>query len=501
MVIRDFFVYLQRNDERMKPRKFLYIMLSSFSAKLSLWLGVFVTMLFMATFSLMFYYARQAVRDEALGKAEDVLDRFDVTLDNIFREKEVVAKQVHWTIEQCIDEPADVEKHVKHVLDHMPDVIGVAAAFEHHTYPGQSDDFMIYYHRKNGTIVKSSQFAGESYMQQPWYEETMRRETDYWSEPQDGYRTDNEPIISYAIPLKRHQKVIGVFAIDISLYWLTEMVNQQRPDSAILGSLVTRRGAFVVHPDTSLLKPRAMFKVIDMFPETEYSYVVYKMLGGETGHSQISFDGQRSFVAYKPFRDQGWEINIICPEDVFMAHYHHLISLMVVIVVIALLMIVAFCFFFIHKQLNPLRRLERLARRMKRGHYDISIPKSSRQDEVGSLTNSFSAMQRSIKKKMTEIDRRNLQLQEQNQALNDANVHIREADRVKSAFLRNMTDQMNEPVNEISKMVTHLAAHHQEMSHEQIAEMSNQMDLHSKTITNLLERVLDVSINKREEAS
>ena len=50
-------------------------------------------------------------------------------------------------------------------------------------------------------------------------------------------------------------------------------------------------------------------------------------------------------------------------------------------------------------------------------------------------------------------------------------------------------------------MVTHLAAHHQEMSHEQIAEMSNQMDLHSETITNLLERVLDVSINKREEAS
>ena len=110
-------------------------------------------------------------------------------------------------------------------------------------------------------------------------------------------------------------------------------------------------------------------------------------------------------------------------------------------------------------------------------------------------------MQRSIRKKMLEIDRRNAQLNKQNEALNEAYGHIQEADRVKTAFLLNMTDQMNEPVNEISKMVNSLAAHHTEMTHEQIVEMSQQMDNHSKIITSLLERVLDVSIKKEEGKS
>lgn len=501
MVVHIFFVYLQQNDERMKPRRILYIMISSFSAKLSLWLGLFVTVLFLATFSLMFYYARQAVRDEALGKAEDVLDKFEVTIDNTLREKEVVTKQVHWTIEQCINDPNEIEKHIKHVLQNMPDVIGAAVAFKHGIYPDQQGDFMIYYHRKKGKIVKSPQFAGESYLHQPWYEETLRRNSEYWSEPQDDYRTDGEPIISFAIPLKKKNEVVGVFAIDVSLYWLTHVVNSQRPHPDIFGSLVTRHGAFVIHPDSTLLKPRAMFKVMDMFPDEHYSYLAYKMLAGETGYSQLDFNGEYSFIAYKPFRDSGWELNIACPEHVIMLHYHYLISLMILIVVVALILIVAFCFFFIHRQLNPLRALERSARRLKRGHYDIQIPKSRRQDEVGSLTNSFSAMQRSIRKKMLEIDRRNAQLNKQNEALNEAYGHIQEADRVKTAFLLNMTDQMNEPVNEISKMVNSLAAHHTEMTHEQIVEMSQQMDNHSKIITSLLERVLDVSIKKEEGKS
>lgn len=485
----------------MKPKKVLYILLSSFSAKLSMWLGMFVAMLFLATFSLMFYYAREAVREESLGKAEDVLDKFEITIGNTLHEKEVIAKQAHWTIEQCLDDPREVEHHVLHVLDNMPDIIGVAAAFEPGTYPDQQGDFMIYYHRNRGKIVKSNQFAGESYMHQPWYDETKQKDSDYWSDPKEDYRTDGEPIISYAIPLKMKGKTVGVFAIDISLYWLTRTVDSKRPSSTMYGSMVTKNGAFIIHPDTTLLKPRAMFRMMDMFPENQYSYLAYKMLGGERGHALIDFRGNTSFVVYKPYGDTEWAINIVCPEEEIMGHYNHLISLMGVIVFVAILTIVAFCFFFIHRQLNPLRVLERSAKRMKRGHYNSIVAQSWRKDEVGSLTNSFAAMQLSIKKHLSQIDQQKEQLNQQNKALNEANDHIMEAERIKIAFLQNMTDQMNEPVMEISKMVNTLAAHHQEMEHEQIVEMSNQMDATSRIITNLLERVLEVSTQKQEEKS
>ena len=51
----------------MKPN-LVSIIVKSLSAKLSLWVVLFVSILFAATFSLMFYYAREAVRAEALVK-------------------------------------------------------------------------------------------------------------------------------------------------------------------------------------------------------------------------------------------------------------------------------------------------------------------------------------------------------------------------------------------------------------------------------------------------
>jgi hypothetical protein len=63
-----FLIFVRRKPKIMKP-KVIHLLPSSLSARLSLWVMLFVAMLFLATFSLMFYYARQAVRAEAGGKA------------------------------------------------------------------------------------------------------------------------------------------------------------------------------------------------------------------------------------------------------------------------------------------------------------------------------------------------------------------------------------------------------------------------------------------------
>jgi len=118
---------------------------------------------------------------------------------------------------------------------------------------------------------------------------------------------------------------------------------------------------------------------------------------------------------------------------------------------------------------------------------------------VGILTNSFVAMRRSIRKHLNQIDRNREKLDEQNKALNEAHQHVKEADRVKTAFLQNMTDQMSEPVLEISKIVTDVRDHLDSMDHDQIVKLSDQMDGHTNTITALLDRMLEVATQKEDE--
>lgn len=482
----------------MRP-KVLHLLPKSLSARLSLWVILFVAMLFLATFSLMFYYARQAVRTEAEGKAEDLLQKMEIVTTNVLHEKEVVARQTYWHVQQNLHNPVEQDGYLQEILRNSPEIIGVAVAYEPDYLPSNSGEYMIYYYRQGAKLIKSEQFAGESYLHQPWYEETKKRNAEYWSDPAENYRTNGEPIISFGLPLHDGGKTVGVFAIDISLYWLSATIEGKRPSPNMFGGVATRKGAFIVHPDTAMLRPGSMFKLMEQFPGDKYSFIAYKMLGGEKGSALLNFYGTMSYIAYKPLEGTQWVIDLVCPEEEVMGPYNHLISLMLLIVIVAIMAISAFCLFFIHRELKPLRSLEASAKQMTQGNYFAPVTTSGRQDEVGSLTNSFVAMRRSIRKHINEINLTREKLNEQNKALNEAHEHVKEAEKVKTAFLQNMTDQMSAPVLEISNVVQEVREHLNEMDHDRIENLANQMNAHTETITQLLTRMLEVATNQEKE--
>ena len=481
----------------MKP-KVLHLLPSSLSARISLWVVGFVAVLFMVTFSLMFVYARRAIKTEMAGKGEDYLQKLEITIANIVREKEVVARQTQRNVEMHLDNPAKIDAYLQDLLKKVPEIIGVAAAFEPGFYPSHQGEYMIYYHRKGNKLVKSEQFAGESYMHQPWYEETMKRNDEYWSEPQENYRTDNQPIVSFGLPLRKDGKTIGVFAIDISLFWLSKTVTAQHPTPTMYGAMATSKGMYVVHPDTAMLRAGAIFRMLNATTDKVHTHVMYKMLGGEKGMASIELNGTKYFVAYRPVEGTNCVIDIVCPEDEMMGNYNHMISLVVLVIILALLLMVAFFYFFVHRQMVPLRTLEASAKLMTQGDYTTPVAARNSQDEVGSLANSFIAMRQSIKQHIEQIKHTRKKLDAQNKALAEANEHIKEADRVKSAFLQNMTDQMEEPVNKILDIVTQVKEHGSKLTQDEMKELANQMNTHTHTVTTLLDRTLDVA-TKREE--
>jgi len=487
------------NVGTMKPN-LIYTIVKSLSAKLSLWVVLFVSILFAATFSLMFYYARQAVREESIGRAEDILDKFEIVVGHKLHEKEVVAKQTHWFVEQNLNDTTEIVNYIQQILANEPEIIGIAAAFVPGFYADRGDnDYMIYYHRRKGRVVRSERFANASYQHQQWYEEPLQRHKTMWTEPREDYRTDDEPIITYSIPLCKNGQVVGVYGVDISLYWLSMSIQALRPLPNVYGAMMTRSGAFIIHPDTSLLRPRAMFRLMEQYPEDKFSYTAYRMLAGEHGTEMLTLDGTPCLLAYKPYEKTHAEIEIVCPEDEIMGHYNYMIPLMVGVVVLALIAIIGFCSVYVYRELNPLRTLEKIAKHIKNGHYDVAIRPSNRQDEVGSLTNSFIAMQKSINEHLDEIERNNQKLVQQNLQLTEAHLRIQKADKVKTAFLQNMTDQMGEPVNEISRLVNQVRQHHEQMTKEEVAQLANQVDAHTQTVTNLLSKLLEISTKKQED--
>ena len=54
-------------------------------------------------------------------------------------------------------------------------------------------------------------------------------------------------------------------------------------------------------------------------------------------------------------------------------------------------------------------------------------------------------------------------------------------------------------MREISFLVSDLKGHYDEMSHEEIVELANQMEAHTDTVTSLLSRMLEVATKGEEK--
>ena len=159
----------------------------------------------------------------------------------------------------------------------------------------------------------------------------------------------------------------------------------------------------------------------------------------------------------------------------------------------------AYVWHVIHFQLRPLQLLDASAQRLASGHFDKPIEDSYRKDEVGALQNSFRAMQRSLGRYLTVIEQRRKVLDEQNEALRLTREKVREADRLKSVLIHNMTDQMVQPVTRINNLVNTIYNEHAHLEHEEVVKMVNEMSEHTRTVTRLLDKTIEVSLNKQTE--
>ena len=184
--------------------------------------------------------------------------------------------------------------------------------------------------------------------------------------------------------------------------------------------------------------------------------------------------------------DLGWSVGIVYPEDDIFGDYNRLLYIVLAIAVVGLLLLLVLSHAVTHRRLLPLRMLAKSAQRIADGHYDEPIPDSRQQDEVGRLQNHFKNMQQSLAVQVGELQRSTAELNEQGEILHAAYEQAKEADRVKTAFLHNMTNQMTKPMAAISADVEKLTA-------GPLTAVVDDIQQQGEAITELLDNLLEDS--------
>lgn len=482
------------------------------SVRLSVKVVMSVAVLLFGAMIIMLHFSRKAIKQEALEKAQITLDGSVEQIDNILLTVEQSTGNFYWNLLRDLDYPEKMDAYCLRQLEATPYITGATIALEPYFYGRQQEQFFVYYRRqsqqghftKQSPLLKTETFGTGPYRGQEWYATPIKEGRTAWIGPLKDTDAEGEAVMTFALPIfDRKGQRVGVLAVDMALSLLTDIIHATKPSPNSYCTLLGRDGSIIVQPDTTKHQ-----KANAIVQESDQATIdaAKAMMAGETGYKQLTRKSKNYYIFYKPFEradvpgranDQlGWSVGIIYPESDIMGEYNRLLYVVLAIGIIGVIVLLLLCQTILHRQLLPLRLLTRSAQRIAKGHFDETIPESKKSDEIGQLQNHFIQMQQSLDAQMGELKHLTYTLQQRGENLNAAYSRAQEANRIKTAFLHNMTNQMLAPSGTIVEHVSRLNDTTHDLTPEEADRLAEEIQQQGEAITELLNNLIITSQTK-----
>ena len=378
------------------------------SVKVSLWVVMFAAVIFIAALGIFFYQAREAVRQEAINRATQILDKTSLRVEGILNRVEVATDMTQWLVQRHPNNPDSMFVYSQGMLLNNPDFYNCSIAFEPYYFKEKGRYFSAYTKfdlDSLRTIQGGSDYYQYFYMD--WYLMPTLLDRPCWTEPYmdfDVSTNSYEMVTSYCQAIKDNKgRKIGVINTSLSLNWLSQTISGVKPYPNSYSIMIGRGGTYFVHPDTTKITRQTIFTQTLEQPDTAMTALGHAMQRGEQGIKRMSINNGDCYVVYKPLGKTGCSMAIVCPEDDIFSGFDRLRRAVMSMVIMGLFLMLFFFIRIITRELSPLRRLALEAETIASGQFDAQLPELHRTDEIGQLSNSFADMQQSLVRYMGEL--------------------------------------------------------------------------------------------------
>ena len=378
------------------------------SVRVSLWVVMFAAVIFIAALGFLFYQSREAVRQEAISRATQILDKTSLRVEGILNRVEVATYMTEWLVQRHTNKADSMFVYSRGMLQNNPDFYNCSIAFEPYHFKDQGRYFSAY-SKHDGDSIRTIQGGSDNYQYffMDWYLMPSLLKRPCWTEPYmdlDTRTNTSEMVTSYCMAIKDNQdQFVGVINTSLSLNWLSQTISAVKPYPNSYSIMVGRGGTYFVHPDSTKITRQTIFTQTILQPDTALTALGHAMQRGEEGIKQMNIDGEDSYVFYKPLGKTGCSMAIVCPESDIFGGFDRLRRTVMTIVCVGLLLMLYFFIRIITRELSPLRRLAREAETIASGQFDTQLPDLGRTDEIGQLSHSFGNMQQSLVRYIEEL--------------------------------------------------------------------------------------------------
>ena len=192
------------------------------SVRVSLWVVMFAAVIFIAALGFLFYQSREAVRQEAISRATQILDKTSLRVEGILNRVEVAANMTEWLVQRHPDKADSMFVYSRGMLINNPDFYSCSIAFEPYYFKDYGRYFSAY-SKYVGDTIRTIQGGSDNYQYffMDWYLMPTLLDHPCWTEPYidlDVASNTSEMVTSYCQTIKDNQgKVIGVINTSLSL--------------------------------------------------------------------------------------------------------------------------------------------------------------------------------------------------------------------------------------------------------------------------------------------
>ena len=378
------------------------------SVRVSLWVVFFAAIIFNVALGFLFYQAREAVRQEAINSATQILDKTSLRVEGILNRVEVASNMTRWLVQRHPDKADSMFVYSRGALLNNPDFYTCSIAFEPYYFKDKGRYFSAYT-KHIGDSLRTIQGGSDHYQYffADWYLMPQLLDKPCWTEPYmdlDAPTNTFEMVTSYCQPIKdKNNQFIGVINTSLSITWLSQTISAVKPYPNSYSIMIGRGGTYFVHPDTTKITRQTIFTQTMEQPDTALTALGYAMQRGEEGMKHMNIDGKDCYVFYKPLGQTGCSMAIVCPESDIFGGFDCLRNSVRAIVLVGLLLMLYLFIRIITRELQPLRRLADEAETIASGQFDAMLPDFKRIDEIGQLSHSFGNMQQSLVKYIDEL--------------------------------------------------------------------------------------------------
>ena len=310
------------------------ILRRSFSARLSFFILLCATLVFAVVFGIFYLFSSRTMEQNAQTASENMLQIINLQIESALRRIEAVPDNLNWTIvnEQIV--PDSLYGITRNVLRNNPDIYGSAIAFEPYYFKEKGYYFSPYSYR-DGDTIRSLQLGNKDYdyFDWEWYREPKSLGQPRWSEPYYDEGGGQKIMCTYSSPIyDRQGQMIGVFTSDISLEWLTDLIDGMKRNDQSYTFVLGKDGTYIMHYLRERILRQTIFGVSKEMTDPKVAVLGESMIAGKQGLQILDNDGVTSYVFYAPVPHTQWSVAIVLPKEEIFGSLHRMNLLMILIV-------------------------------------------------------------------------------------------------------------------------------------------------------------------------